>query len=495
VGTSYFAGQGHCEKKIMTAKILILLIIPCLLGWLVLQAGLRQSKLPLKNLFMLCAAPVTGFSVISLLLFVCYVFQPQHARLITTLLPWLLILILMACRGFALGSKKESKNSAFNFNDFLPWTPVKILKLGAGVVLTALLAIIFFNFVTRIVHDMTWNPFGGWDARYFWHLKSRFLFREPEHWRLLFSPDLRWGNNDYPLMVPGIITWGWHFLGREALLWPMLISLIFVCSLGGLILWYLAAWTSWISAVTASLFFFTMPAYIFWGGTMYCDIPYAFFSNSALLLLISALRLKDLRILALSAFLAGCSAFTKNEGLVFLGWYGLLAAAAWGWLYRRERPLFFKSMFSLAIGLALPLAVCVYFKTELVSVQANLIGKSSPGEILASLLDWPRNRVILQGFWVYMADAKNWNGLWFLFFAAVLCWPIARKHGMLPYSGVLFAAILLINLGYALIFTITPNNIYKHIQTALMRLLLQTGALALVFVFEVFGFKNSRVKR
>lgn len=141
---------------------------------------------------------------------------------------------------------------------------------------------------------------------------------------------------------------------------------------------------------------------------MYCDIPYAFFSNSSLLLLISELRLKDLRTFTLSAFLAGCSAFTKNEGLVFLGWYGLLAAASLGLEYQQSKKFFLKSFLAIASGLILPLSVCAYFKIELASGQANVLGISNPADIFA----------------------------------------------------------------------------------ALMRLLLQTGALALVFVFETFGFRR-----
>jgi len=476
----------------MNPKFIPLLIVPPLLGWLFLQLCFRKSQLPLKNLFSFFFAPAAGFALISLSLFICYVFQPQQARLITVILPWLYILILMALLASKLGHPAEKKlvpcviQSCFSLNR--PLTPLKILHTLFNWILLALMLYTFADFIGHVANYMTWNAHGGWDARYFWHLKSRFLFRDPEQWRLLFSEHLRWGNNDYPLMVPGIIAWGWHFAGREALLWPMIVSLVFVCSLGGLVIWYLAAWHSWISAFAAGVFFFTLPSYIFWGGTMYCDIPYAFFSNGALLLLISALRIKDLSVLALSAFLAGCSAFTKNEGLVFIGWYGLLALTALGWNYPHSKKHFFQSLIAIGSGLLIPLAVCAYFKIELTGGHANLIGKSSPADIFAALTNWPRNKVIFEGFRMYMADKSNWNGLWFIFLAAALYWPIARKISGRRYTGLLLAAIILINLGYALIFTITPHSIYKHIETALMRLLLQTGALALVFTFEVFGF-------
>lgn len=476
----------------MNPKLIPLLIAPPLLGWLFLYWALRKSQLPLKNIFAIFCAPTAGFALISLGLFACYVFLPQHARLLAVLLPWLLILGFLALLGFdhrgAATNTIQPCAIRFYFALSGPLTLTKFLHTALRLVLAALLIYTFVNFVEHLMDDMAWNAFGGWDTHYFWHLKSRFLFRDPEQWRLLFSEYLRWGNNDYPLMVPGVIAWGWHFVGREALLWPMLVSLIFVCSLGGMIIWYLAVWCSWITALTAGTFFFTLPAYVFWGGTMYCDIPYAFFSNSALLLLISALRLKDLRILALSAFLAGCSAFTKNEGLVFLVWYALLATTALGLEHRQSKKFFFRSILAIAVGLILPLCVCAYFKIGLTDGNVNLIGKSSSADIFAALTNWPRNRVIVEGFRIYMASPQNWNGLWFFFLVAAVYWPIARKLSHPRYSGLLLAAIILINLGYALIFTITPHSIYRHIETALMRLLLQTGALALVFVFETFGF-------
>jgi len=493
---THLTGQGYRAKNTMNPKLIPLLIVPPLLGWLFLHLGLRKSQLPLKNLFSFLLAPAAGFAIISLSLFICYVLQPQHARLITALLPWLYIFILMVMLSFKLSSTAGKQNlpgliqSYFSLNG--PFTPSKILHILLNWILLALMIYTFADFIRHVANYMTWNAHGGWDARYFWHLKARFLVRDPEQWRLMFSEYLRWGNNDYPLMVPGVIAWGWHFMGREILLWPMIVALVFVCSLGCLIIWYLAAWCSWFSAVTAGVFFFTMPAYIFWGGTMYCDIPYAFFSNTALLLLLSGLRLKDRRVLALSAFFAGCSTFTKNEGFLFLGCYGLLAFCSLCHLRKNSLSEVFRDFSSLCLGIVLPLCVSLYFKTAVSDQHNNIITIKSSADFIDAIQNEARIRVIFEGFYLYLTDAENWNGLWLLAIGSLLYWPLSRRLSPLPYSGILFVGIVLINLGYLFIFTISPQNIYRHIETALMRLLLQTGALALVFVFETFGFRRQK---
>ena len=478
----------------MNPKLIVLFIAPTLLGWLFLKQCLSQSNLPLKKLFSLVFAPVMGLAVISLAVFIITAAVPEQARLLAVLTPWVLSIVFLSL----LVSKHQQTDLKTNPQKSLfsllvvsgPLTFGQITRIAVNGLLVIALILTFVNFTHHLMSYMTWNAFGGWDARYFWHLKARMYVRDPEQWRLLFSEYFRWGNNDYPLMVPGIIAWGWHFLGREALIWPAIVSYLFTYSLGALIIWHLSLWRSWSSAAVAGIFFFTLPVYLFWGGTMYCDIPYAFFSNGSLLLLLSALRLNDRRLLTLSAFFAGCSAFTKNEGLLFIIWYLIITVPVLLHEHRHSRADLLRSFTAVIQGLFIPACLCLYFKIALTGGQNNLVSKRNPADILQALTDWPRNRVILEGFRVYMADAGNWNGLWLLLGAAALYWPLSKKQAPLPYSWILLLAVLLINLGYALIFTITPHNIYKHITTALLRLLLQTGVLALVFIVETFGFSK-----
>ncbi len=474
----------------MNPKLIVLLLLPPLLGALFLTRFFQQSRMPLKTLFTVLASTATGYALISFGLFLCYVLQPHYARLLTAVLPWFLVLgLLIRLAGTQTTPQACSLKQTLRQCFFGGWnSPQQILHSILSWFLIALLIYTLINSAETLAGYMTWNAFGGWDARYFWVLKARFLFRDPEQWRLMFSEWIAsWGNHDYPLMVPGVMAWGWNFMGRESLLWPMIISGVFMFSLGGLMVWYLAAWRSWPAALAAALFFFTLPAYQFWAGTLYNDIPYAFFSNGALLLLITALRQKEMRLFALAGFFAGCAAWTKNEGIIFLGWFGLLAGVSLIHERRISHKTVWPALGAIAGGMVIPLLICLYFKLALVGRETHLIKKSTPAEFWAALTNWPRNQVIVQGFRMYMADYKNWHGLWFLFAAAVVYWPVTRKVSPRPYSGLIILAIVLIHLGYAFVFTQTPNNIYKHIETALMRLLLHTSALAVVFIFETFG--------
>ncbi len=134
--------------------------------------------------------------------------------------------------------------------------------------------------------------------------------------------------------------------------------------------------------------------------------------------------------------------------------------------------------------------VCAYFKIFLTGNDTFLIQKKTPSDFIAALSNWNRNQFIVAGFLAYKANWQNWHGLWFFFLAALVYWPFSQRIAPARYSWIPVFMLLAMEFGYAVVFTLTPNTIQKHLQTALLRLLLHTGVLAIIFIFETFGFKR-----
>ncbi len=265
----------------MNPKLLIPIFLPPVLGFLVLSRLLGGSRMPLKKIFIALSSTAAGYALISMGFFLCYVVRASQARVLGAVFAWFLMLPFLIRSLFTADksarplSVRASLRPCF-FGGFKTSAYNSMLSVLSWM-LAALFIYILGHFLWYLAGYMSWNAFGGWDAHFFWFLKARFYFRDPESWRLMFSPYLWWANKDYPLMVPSMMAWGWNLLGREMLVWPMILAAVFVLSLAGLIVWYLASYCSWATALAAGIFFLTTEAYRFWSGTLYCDIPFTFF--------------------------------------------------------------------------------------------------------------------------------------------------------------------------------------------------------------------------
>ena len=83
--------------------------------------------------------------------------------------------------------------------------------------------------------DTNLYPMGGWDAWSSWNLKAKFIFLGGERWKDMFSPVLWRSSPHYPLLLPLMNVWGWSFTGLTDPRIPMLTSMVFTISTGGLL--------------------------------------------------------------------------------------------------------------------------------------------------------------------------------------------------------------------------------------------------------------------
>lgn len=475
------------------------LVIPALLGYLMLTSLVRSVPIRHKKLFLATASLPTGFGICSMILFISLWILPSHARLIS----WAVSVgTTLALGGFLL-FKHFSNRQPHAVSHALPDLKIILKKslsrilenkksalrftlqtMGFLVFLAALWAIIQF-FTLAVSANIT----GGWDARYMWLLKAKFMFQSSADWQTVFSPKLSWTHPDYPLLWPGTLAWGWNCLGHESLFWPPWASLCFYVSCTLILVWYLAAHISPIAGWIAGTFFLVLTPPLFWSIQQYTDVPLTFFMTASALTLITALRSGQTRLFVVSGLMAGFAAWTKNEGLLFLIWTGILLS---GMKLLKKRTSSSKIPFLKAflLGAFLPLLWILAFKIFLGKSGDYLGSNRSALDYLTLVFSgWKNGPMILQSFWDQISGFPAWKGLWTFFLLACFVFLLKKKRN--GYEGLLLTLILLLNSDYILAFLTTPNDLAWHLQTALERLLIHTAPLALAFSFETLTFRRN----
>lgn len=471
-------------------------LIPALLGYLTLAALLRPTLIRHKNLFLAAASLPTGFGICSAILFISLWIAPSHARFISfvTSIAATLTLSVFECLWARQphASSNPLPGPKILFRTFflnIPRSKGAILKFAVQsasllIFLAALWAIIQF-FILSVSTNIT----GGWDARYMWSLKAKFMFRSSIAWQDMFSPTLSWSHTDYPLLWPGTLAWGWNCLGHESLLWPPLASSFFYISCALILVWYLTAHVSSITGWIAGTFFLVLTPPLFWSIHQYADVPLTFFITASGLMLVTALRSGQTRLFVISGLMAGFAAWTKNEGVLFLLWTGILLGGLK--ILKKHYPsVTLSSLKAFLGGVFLPLVWILAFKLFF-GKTGDYIGQERSAQDYLTLVFLKLKNIpmIFQAFWNQMSGFSAWKGLWIFSFLACLILPFKKRAN--DFGGLLFALVLLINLGYVLAFLTTPNELKWHLQTALERLLIHTAPLALAFSFEILTFRRN----
>lgn len=458
-----------------------LYFLPTLLGFLVLASLLKNTPLRHKPLFLLGASLPTGFGICSLFLFFFYLLNPFQAKSMSLITVASIILFFAYvlwpwCKfpyRFPLFLKKDFLHNCLRFQNLI-WLASLFLFLAT-----------LFATSQHFFLSAALNISGGWDARYLWSLKSEFMFRIPGEWLKMFSPQLAGTHLDYPLLLPATLAWGWHCLGYESLIAGPWIAFGFYISCAFLLTWYLSERISPIAGWIGGAFFFSIGHYFFWSVAQYADVPLAFFITACGFLMILTTQFEQKKLFIASGLMGGLASWTKNEGLLFLFWAYCVLAIILFLKYRGRIKEAFKILMRFASGSFVPLLATLILKGFL-GTTGDYLGSARTWQDYGNLLfsDFNNTLVIFKAFFVYMISYELWKGLW-LFFAIGTIVLIFRKKNPHPrYAWILFGLVTLINLGYIIVFHFTPYHLDFQIRTALDRLLLHSGILAIAFSFE-----------
>lgn len=315
------------------------------------------------------------------------------------------------------------------------------------------------------------NPHGNWDAWDTWNTMARFIFRGGRRWTDIFQPPLP-RLLDYPLLLPTLATEGWTLLGRSSPWVPGVIGWLYTYGTLGVLVATVSKRRGWTTGLLAGLALLGTPFFLIHGSSQYADTPIGFY----LLCALAMLSLYDSSsegtafYLLVSGFFLGITAWTKNEGVLFI--LAIFAARFIpGFFLKGGRRSGCSEFLYWSGGMAMPLAVLLYYKSALTPPN-DLYGRQSVADLAEKASDFSRYKTLFKGTKKFFSDFGAWSfGIWpWLAFLAIF-FGIGKVS--IRNEGAALLALLLILLGYLGVYLTSPFDLSWHITTSFDRLLIQ----------------------
>ena len=446
----------------MSLTSVLVFAVPILIGSLAIHLvwpGRKLAALVLK----LCLGAGAGLGLSSILHFIFLSIAPGRIEMLVLLIPLMLALLAPVIL-------RERRAGPAH----LSFPRLSLVQWGLIAVVLAVLAASALSFI-RLTQS---RPQGAFDAWSIWNRAARFIYRDPQNWQATLSPDLYWGMHaDYPLLIPLNVAWGWETLDSETLRIPMVQAAVFTFGSFGLLFASVALMRSAGQAALASLLFMATSTYIATGAGLISDVPVAFYILAASTLIYIYYHLKNSALLGLAGFMAGLAGWSKNEGLLFVAGSCLALALAG----RREMV---RTLAVYLAGLALPLAVIVYFKIAL--APPGDLFTDTGAAMLEKVLDPSRYHLI----WLALiAEVLKFPGWPFSILLQLALYALILRPDLSsqPAQGLLaLCTIILFQiLGYCAIYLLTPQDLGWHLGTSFQRLVLHIYPAALFLFFCV----------
>jgi hypothetical protein len=338
--------------------------------------------------------------------------------------------------------------------------------------LTFLFSLLAFIFVTLR------NPHGGWDAWAIWNMRARFIFRSGEHWQNAFSNLLGWSHPDYPLLIPLSIIHGWVNIGGETSIMPAILAMIFTFSTVLLLLSSLIILRSETQGLLAGLILLGTPFFIRHGATQYADVPLGFFFLLTMVLLAFYDRTspKSYALLFLAGISAGFSAWTKNEGLLFL--ISIIAAHSLVIIRMKGWKTLSKEMVAFFIGLIPVLLIIIYLKIYI--APANDLLSAQGFTTFSKLIDPARYFLILKEYIITGITFTRYGLPLLAIYLLLLGINRKLKDNIIVKTAIITLVLMLA--GYFFVYVTTPQDLSWHLKTSLNRLFLQLWP-SVIFLF------------
>ena len=371
------------------------------------------------------------------------------------------LLVLLAVGAF-VGRSRNRRPSQYLDRSSQVGRPVLSLVLSLSVACA----------VIAFVAEWMTNRQGAWDAWMTWNMHARALFRGGEQWREVLTGLPAWSHPDYPLLVPGSVARVWTYAGQETTFAPGAVAMLFTFATIGLLYSAVASLRSRTQGVLAALVLLGTKFYILQGASQYADIPLSFFflATLALLSLGELSESNRSRLVMMAGVAAGLSAWTKNEGTLFVLAlviaYGLVMGPALGWRTALA------TLRSFAIGLGPAVLLLAFFKINLAPAN-DLLSDHGLRQSAERLFDGGRYIQILTGF-IHAVLEVGAKGLLVVLLAAYLL--AVGSTQVEPASRDARVAVIVIGLmlaGYAAVLLTAPAPLLDTNIRSINRLLLQ----------------------
>jgi len=356
---------------------------------------------------------------------------------------------------------------------------------GFRAMLISLLAVAGVSAVFSFGSLLMARPHGNWDAWAMWNMKARFLYLGGANWRLVVGDEVAGVRPDYPMLLPLTVARLWTYAGSDSTVVPRMVAALF-SGLTAMLLFVAVGRARGIaSAALALLVLLGSDVLTDEGTSQYADMPLCAYILGAIVVttLATEARLGVNRLWALAGALAGCAAWTKNEGLLFC--VALFLSAA-GVLFRaHDAPRAFRRLSVCMCGAA-PMLLCVA-ATKLSFVwQSDLFADRSIGSILKLIGELGRYRLFGHGLRELMPQIIDPSLLLLLVVFAAVGIVLRRSVTGTRSHGHQFAAAMTLVItaaGYMVIYLTTPHDVGWHLRTSLSRIVLHIwpGAIFVVF--------------
>ena len=331
----------------------------------------------------------------------------------------------------------------------------------------AFLVVAVASFSVPVIEYLT-NPHGQWDAWAIWNQKAKFLYRAGDEWKAAMA--IPWSQPGHPLLVSASVARLWAYAGDEITLAPALLSGVCGATVLAVVMGTLnvARTRAWVAgSVLAAPFAFSHLV-----AAQTADLPVSMMVVASL----AMLRQDDPRMwrdsararssLLLAGLLAALTAWTKNEGAVFLAASVLLVA----WIALRHGHLRDSAWW--VAGAAPVLAMVAWFKLVVTAAASTVYGPSTPGAAVASLLSPERHARVIDAMTPLFL---SWGGPWARWSLPIMMCA-ATGLALTPVGrsgrGVL-AVVAVMLLGYYGAWLVTGLDLEWLVRTTLERLVMQ----------------------
>jgi hypothetical protein len=381
-------------------------------------------------------------------------------------------LALLACL-IAVAARREAMSGAVG------WSRVRPAKLnGTQWVLVIVSGLVFVVSLLSTANYLLRRRQGDWDAWMMYNRAARFIHFDQANWRESFSELMHpIFHADYPLLLGGSIAASWELVGGDSAAVPMIQSALFAIACVGLTVGALALVKSVGQAALAVTFLWGIPVFVNEGARQMADVPMAFYVLATGILLYLYVNQREAGLLVLGGITTGLAAWTKNEGAVFV-----IAAAAAMVIALAPRPSW-RLVLRFSAGLALPLAIVLYFK--LFMAPSGDILSGAAGGLVEKITELSRHTVILRYLWNELTGFGGWGiaglgigilpilALYYLIFRS----PIPVEHKPAFAAGFVMLGIQL--LGYYAAYLVSPYDLEWHLSYSSTRIVLQLFPLLL----------------
>ena len=359
----------------------------------------------------------------------------------------------------ALARLVQARRPTVSTHSRLPWSWLEWALATAFVQAAAVAAVLGARAYST-------EPYGGWDGWAIWNLHARFLLRAGPGWpQLLAAPPLNWTHPDYPCLLPTGVARLWAWAGRETPAAAGLLSALFASAVVALLVATIARLRGRTAALLGGLVLLGTPFFVTFATNEHADIPLAAYMLAAVALALLGEQW------TLAGLCAGFAAWTKNEGLLFSLVFGL------GGALRVARSGGARDLGRLAAGAALALAPVVYFKLCL--APPNDLAAAPLAPRLTQLFDAARHHAILTAGRRDLAHFGEWQWTpWLALALPFFAWRSRRRLAAGEWLAPAIAAAMLG--GYYVVYLLSPHDLAWHLDTSLVRLLLQLWPLALL---------------